>query len=209
MTAAQIIADAQSLTRNNLGPSPAETIVWLNRIQRGYSKKDDYPELKVFGATVTTTANQGYANLAAAFQRFIGKTVLYDPTAITGGYQNGTPIPVLSSGAGPLDSLIAAWRPLGAGTPVAVTVAGADGAKKLYLHPMPDATGTTIVYDYMRDPTALAATSESPELQILADVFVNALAVQFCVYANDERLPYFRAEERREYNLVKANLLAT
>lgn len=208
MTAAEIIADAQSLVRNTLGQTPAQLLAWLNRIQRGYARKDDWPELKMPTATVSTTANQAYVNLPAGFLRFAGKMVLYNPTAITGGYQDGTSLPVLTSGDPRLDNLVAAWRPTGAGAPLAVSVSGADGAKKLYLYPMPDTGSVTLVYDYYRAAATLSATSGSPELQELCDTFVMAMAVQFCVECNDkERLPYFMAQEKSEYRAALRNLL--
>lgn len=211
MTAGEIINEAQSLTRITSGPTAAQQLAWLNRIQRSYARKNDWPELKTLAATVVTVANQAYVALPVAFERFVGKTVLYNPTAITGGYVDGYPIPLLPAGSPQLETMVAAWRPTGSGQyPIAASLGGSSGAYRLYLYPFPTLSSTTIVFDYFRAPAALTTTASVPELQHLCDTFTLAMAAEFVSYSdNSEAEAKFRAKERREYNHALRNLLTT
>lgn len=209
MTAAEIIADAESQVRITTGPTTAQILAWLSRIQRGYCRRFDFPELKLTAQTLSTTANQGYISLPSNFDRFLGRTVLYDPTAITGGYQGGTLLPILGVGSRELEEGIAVWQGMGAGTPQAVSLGGTTGAYKLYVYPLPSLGSVTIVYNYWKAPTNFATTADTLAIPALGDTFTMALCRQFCAYASDDRLAYFAAEERRAWNDVQRNYLVT
>lgn len=208
MTDATIITQAKALARQTATDTTLDAtyLAWLNRIQRLYARKENWPQLRVLNATLTTVASTAAYDLPATFDRLMGDFVYYNPTAITGGYQDGTAIPVLKSGDPRLDSVMSAWKMGGTGAPSVAVVsskAATPGTLQMVFYPFPQTAAYTIVYNYYRTPTALLNAPTSIDVDALGETFIAALTAQMEAYANQlDRAAYFRQTERDEYKSV-------
>lgn len=212
MTDAEIITEAESLTRQNTGISVAVLASWLNRCQKRLCRAANWQELIVRSATLTTTANTASYALGTGFDRFAGKSVLYNPSAITGGYQSGTPIPIILSTSDAENDRISGWRAAGAGTPGVITL-GIATTLKAFLYPIPDTSSQVVLYDYVKAPTALTGLGVTPDVQAICGVLTMELAADILRFLggreNLELRTSYLQDARREYNAALATLIVS
>lgn len=210
MTCADIIAESQSLTRQNLGVPNATYLSWLNRINRTYCRKAQWPQMRVVNAVLTTVANQSAYDLAADFNRLSGQFVLWDCQAISGGYTSGLEIPFMNQGGLRNDSNTLAYTNLGsAGTPsICYTQAGDLGQYQLVLAPFPTLAGTTVLYNYYKDPALFTSVSDSIPVDGLGDTYTMALCKQIGLYLANEAdlIQTYAMMERDAYKAALAPL---
>lgn len=213
-TAADVINEAKGLTRTSQSVPDATFLLWLSRNNRKYCRMANWPELRFLNATLTTVANQAAYDLpissGSAFSRFMGKWVLYDPVAVTNGYQGGTQLPILNQGCEQDDSRIIGYTNLGSGTPSACYVrakSGTPSTKQLVLAPFPADANKTIVYSYYADPAAFSAMSDSLTVEALYGVLVNSVCREIAAYTEDADLAaYYGREEMNEWKTAKQTL---
>lgn len=212
MTDAEILSEAQSLTRQNTGITTATLASFLNRHQKRLCRVANWPELIVRSATLTTTANTASYALGTGFDRFAGKTVLYNPTAITGGYQGGTPVPVILSTSDRENEIISGWRATGVGTPAVITL-GFSTTLKAFIYPIPDTGSQVILYDYVKAPAALTGLGVTPDVQALCEVLTMELAADILRFLggreNLELRTSYLQDARRELNAALATLVVS
>lgn len=207
-----VIEEAKGLTRQGLngGISTSQFATWLNRLNRQYCAKMNWPDLIVRNAVLTTVANQATYPLALNFGRFAGKTVTYDPTAISGGYQDGYQIPIMLGTSDRENDILAGWRQTGAGTPAAVALESFATAR---VFPAPDTTGKTIVYDYVAAPATFTGLGIELDVPSLQGVLTLEMAAEICRWlgGNENRLARqeFLQAARREYNTALGTLLTS
>ncbi len=216
MTVAEIISQAQALTRESLSIPTSTYLAWMNRINRKYCRSDNWPELRVLNATLTTVASQAGYDLPATFSRIMGEFVSWNATAITGGFQYGTQIPFLNQGNVENDRRIGQWTQTGGGfgalNPQVCYIepkSGTPTTKQLVFAPFPATAGITIVYNYYRQPADFAATSESITVPTLEDTFVMALCKQLMMYlGNSDGVLMYAGLEKTEFRAAKTILIA-
>jgi hypothetical protein len=204
-TDADIITEAKSQLRLNGTQMDAIALQRLQRLYNAYCNKENWPQLLVRNATISTVAGTGAYNLPSNFGHMAGLTVDYDVTAVTGGYRfNGWPITLLSSGH-PMNDTLASIQELGvvADPLYASVIGGAAGTYQLLLTPGFTNGSKTVLYSYYRLPATLAGTGTNIEIQPLVDTLIAALSKALVRYdgtrtALDEAA-YFAQEEKAAY----------
>lgn len=212
MTDTEILSEAQSLTRQNTGIATATLASFLNRHQKRLCRVANWPELIVRSATLTTTASTASYALGTGFDRFAGNTVLYNPSAITGGYTGGFPIPIIESTGDPDNDVILVWRALGTGSPAVITL-GFATSLKAFIYPIPDTSGQVVLYDYVKAPAALTGLGVVPDVQALCEVLTMELAADILRFLggreNLELRTSYLQDARRELNAALATLVVS
>lgn len=204
-----IITEAKSQLRLNGTSMDAVAVQRLNRLHASYCQKNNWREMIVRNATITTVAGTSAYNLPDDFHHMAGTTVDYDVTAITGGYRfNGWPINLTSGG---MDRLLSAQQSVGVvADPLFASVTGADGAAKLLLLPGFTNGAKTILYSYYRTATTLTGAGTAIDVEALADTLIAALSKALVRFdgtrsALDEAA-YFAEEERAKYREALSTL---
>lgn len=212
MTLATIISEAQGLTRQSGGVTDAMYIAWLNRINRSYLRRDNWPETRKTNNILTSVANQAAYSLPSDFDRIMGRFVYWNVSAVTGGgYTSGVPVVFVNQGSPEDDDRMAGFANLGNSgfTPHAAYRGQSGTTQKLILAPYPTTAGTLLMYNYYAAATAFAATSESIPVPALGDTYTMALCKQIGLYLdNAELAQLYAAMERTEYHNAKATLLS-
>lgn len=206
MTAQQIVDAAKLYARQQSGGVPDATwLAFLNLIQPAYLRMDNWPEMLTQGATLSIVANTSSYALPAAFSRPAGDYCWYGVSAVTGGYQNGTPIPIIRSGAGFGDANIQAFSMIAptSGYPAAVAFLGSTAQ----FYPATLTGSLTMLYNYFREPDALTLGATTP-VATLDQTFIMALAKEICRYMEQWDLyGSFEKDERRQYHMAVRTLL--
>jgi hypothetical protein len=125
-----------------------------------FCRKARFPQMEVLGATFTTTAGTEAYATSSNFDRLIGDSVRYDVTTS----DNGTILPVAN------DSELEYYRALDrCSQPLACAIgAPTSGTSfRVLLYPPFTETAKVVAYDYMKQPTALSAGSNSLEVPAL------------------------------------------
>ncbi len=205
MTAdSDIITEAKNQLRLNGTSMDAIALQRLNRLHKSYCAKNDWPQLMVRNATVTTVAGTGEYNLPADFLRMAGERIDYNVTAVTGGYAyNGWPITIVP----PEQSWdFASQQAVGTiADPyfAKVTGGGAGGVFKLALLPGFTSGGKLVLFSYYRVATTLTGSGTSIDVDPLADTLIAALAKALVRYDGTrsalEEAAYFAEQERAAY----------
>lgn len=212
MTATEIITQAKLLTRQNTTDADTLWLSRLNTIQRNYSRREDWPQLRVMNATLTTVANQTGYDLPSNFERLLGDFVTYGPDVVTGGYQSGSLVRVLQTGDPQIDKMANIWGFTGGGLPAIGIIGSKTGVSntlQLNFYPFPQLAATSIVFSYYRKPTTLLVGT-SVDVEGLSDTYIAALAREIEFYSNQmERAKYFSEMEHAEYNMYLRTFLPT
>lgn len=180
--------------------SELDTLI-LNRANAAisfYSRLGNWRQLKVIGATITTTTAQSY-DLPATFDRLLRDSVRYDTSSTT----RGRTLESIN------DERFEAFNALGpTGAPMACMAGPKSGstAFQLYLLPTFTETGKTITYDYIKKPLALSANTDSTQVPEL-DFAVCYTIIQGLAAAHEdyEAARYYSSEARAQYlNAVRS-----
>lgn len=211
MPISDIIQEAQDLTRQSLGLPNSTYIAWLNRINRSYCRRCNWPELRKTNQLLTTVANQAKYDLPTDFNRIMGEFVYWNVQAITGGYNLGWPLRFINQGSEEDDSKILAGVNLGTGSVLApygvYRATSSMGVPQLGILPFPGESGTLILYNYYADPAPFTTTDDDIPIPTLYDTFVMALCKTIGLYLdNSEIATLYAGMERDAYRGAERGL---